>query len=67
MFLLLLKYKVTIEQVGDLERKGYTSGGKFIFEPANPKTTTTYTFKAPTTIEVFNNSIPFPIPIAALF
>ena len=37
--------------------KGFTSGGKFIFKPDNAKTTTTYTFNAPTTVEVYNNGI----------
>jgi hypothetical protein len=44
--------------VGDLEWEGYTSGGKFIFEPTKG-TTTQYTFDAPTTVEVYNNQIPF--------
>ena len=48
--------------VGDLEWEGYTSGGKFIFVPANTQTTKTYTFDAPSTVEVFNNTIPFPDP-----
>jgi hypothetical protein len=42
-----------------LEWKGYTSGGKFIFEPNNGQTTTQYTFDTPSTIEVYNNTIPF--------
>jgi Beta-1,3-glucanase len=42
-----------------LEWKGYTSGGKFIFEPNNAKTTTQYTFDAPITLDIFNNTIPF--------
>ena len=45
--------------VGDLEWLGHTSGGKFIFVPNNAKTTTQYTFDAPTTVEVYNNTIPF--------
>lgn len=50
---------VAAHLVGDFKWEGYTSGGKFIFEPANAKTTTTYTFDAPTTVEVYNNTIPF--------
>ena len=38
---------------------GHTSGGNFIFEPNNAKTTTQYTFAAPVTVDVFNNTIPF--------
>jgi len=37
--------------------KGFTSGGKFIFEPDNKATTTTYTFAAPTTGECYGNTI----------
>jgi hypothetical protein len=48
--------------VGDLEWVGYTSGGKFIFEPGNSKTTTTYVFDAPVTVDIYNNTIPFPDP-----
>jgi hypothetical protein len=44
--------------VGDLEWEGYTSGGKFIFAPIKG-TTTQYTFDAPPTVEVYNNTIPF--------
>jgi Beta-1,3-glucanase len=43
-----------------LEWKGFTSGGKFVFVPNNGETTTQYSFDAPTTVEVYNNSIPFP-------
>jgi hypothetical protein len=42
-----------------LEWKGFTTGGEFIFEPNNAKTTTQYTFDAPATVDVYNNSIPF--------
>jgi hypothetical protein len=42
-----------------LEWKGFTSGGKFVFQPNNGKTTTSYTFDVPSTIEVYNNTIPF--------
>jgi hypothetical protein len=34
---------------------GHTSGGKFIFEPMKD-TTTTYTFNAPHTVDMYNNS-----------
>jgi hypothetical protein len=44
--------------VGDLEWEGHTSGGNFIFEPTKG-TTTQYTFDAPATVEVYNNTIPF--------
>jgi hypothetical protein len=37
--------------------KGFTSGGKFIFEPDNKATKTTYTFAAPTTAECYGNTI----------
>lgn len=37
--------------------KGFTSGGKFVFEPDNKATKTTYTFAAPTTAECYGNTI----------
>ena len=37
--------------------KGFTSGGKFIFEPDNKATKTTYTFPAPSTGECYGNTI----------
>jgi Beta-1,3-glucanase len=40
-----------------LQWKGFTSGGKFIFEPDNKATTTTYTFSPPTTAECYGNTI----------
>jgi hypothetical protein len=42
-----------------LQWKGFTSGGEFVFEPNNAKTTTEYTFAAPLTVDIFNNTIPF--------